>query len=97
MPRSKTTKKDAADSNEKSSGRKHPKRNLKRNVPRDDDSVDSKGNIRDLIAYSDEEEEITSSEDESFETEESTSEGELSPQELRLVRKEARKAALKAR
>ncbi len=95
----KTPKKDASDSKEKSSGRKQPNRNKKRGGAKgdDDESVDSRGNIRDLIAYSDEEEEITSSEDESFETEESTSEGELSPQELRLVRKEARKAALKAR
>ena len=95
-----TPKKDASDSKEKSSGRKQPGRNKKRGGAKgDDDSVDSHGNIRDLIAYSDEEEEITSSEDETYETGETEdgSEGELSPEELRLVRKEARKAALKAR
>ena len=94
-----TPKKDATDSKDKSSGRKQPARNKKRGGAKgdDDESVDSRGNIRDLIAYSDEEEEITSSEDESFDSEASGSDGELSPEELRLVRREARKAALKAR
>jgi ATP-dependent Lon protease len=63
----------------------------------DDDSVDSDGNIRDLIAYSDEEEEITSSEEESVETSDSESEGHLSPEEKRTIRREARRAAVKAR
>ena len=95
MPRSKNTKKDAADSNEKSSGRKQPKRNLKRNVPRDDDSVDSKGNIRDLIAYSEEDDREESS---SYVTEtETASEEELSPKKRGIIRRSARKAALKAR
>jgi ATP-dependent Lon protease len=91
-----TPKKDASDSKEKTSGRKQPARNRRRGGAKgDDDSVDSNGNIRDLIAYSDEEEEITTSEDESFS--ESASEGELSPAERRTIRKEARRAALKAR
>ena len=59
----KTPKKDASDK-DKSSGRKQPARNRRRGGAKgDDDSVDSRGNIRDLIAYSDEEEEITSSEE----------------------------------
>lgn len=93
----KTPKKDATDSKDKTSGRKQPPRNKKRAGAKgdDDESVDSHGNIRNLIAYSDEEEEITSSEDESYETDES--EPELSPTELKTIRKEARKAAQKAR
>ena len=91
-----TPKKDASDSKDKSSGRKQPARNRRRGGAKgDDDSVDSHGNIRDLIAYSDEEEEITTSEEESIS--ESASEGELSPEERRTIRKEARRAALKAR
>jgi ATP-dependent Lon protease len=93
-----TPKKDASDSKEKTSSRKQPARNRRRGGAKgDDDSVDSHGNIRNLIAYSDEEEEITSSEDESFFASASESEGELSPQEKRTIRKEARRAALKAR
>lgn len=94
MPRSKNTKKDAADSNEKSSGRKQPKRNLKRNVPRDDDSVDSKGNLRDLIASSEEDEYEESS---SYVTDTETASEELSPKKRQIIRRTARKAALKAR
>ena len=93
----KTPKKDASDSKEKS-GRKQSNRNRRRaGAKGDDDSVDSKGNINDLIAYSDEEEEITDTEDSSYERVESASEGELSPAEIRTIRKEARKAAQKAR
>jgi hypothetical protein len=96
----KTPKKDASDSKEKPSSRKQPNnRNRRRGGAKgDDDSVDSKGNIRDLIAYSDEDDEITESEDSSYETgSDNASEGELSPQEIRTIRKEARKAAQKAR
>ena len=94
----KTPKKDTSDSKDKSSSRKQPARNKRRGGAKgDDDSVDSHGNIRDLIAYSDEEEEITTSEDSSYESDQTETEGELSPSELKLVRKEARKAALKAR
>ncbi len=92
-----TPKKDTGDSKDKSSSRKQPARNKRRGGAKgDDDSVDSRGNIRDLIAYSDEEEEITTSEESSFESE-SEAESQLSPHELRTIRKEARKAALKAR
>jgi len=61
----KSPKKDTSDK-DKTSSRKQPARNRRRGgVKGDDDSVDSHGNIRDLIAYSDEEEEITSSDDSS--------------------------------
>ena len=93
----KSPKKDTSDK-DKTSSRKQPARNRRRGgVKGDDDSVDSHGNIRDLIAYSDEEEEITSSDDSTFESEASGSDAELSAHELRTIRKEARKAALKAR
>jgi ATP-dependent Lon protease len=93
-----TPKKDATDSKEKTSSRKQPARNRRRGGAKDDDdSVDSRGNIQNLIAYSDEEEEITSSEDESSDGSESTSESELNTEERRTVRREARRAALKAR
>lgn len=94
----KTSRKNTHDSKDKPSSRKQPIRNRRRGAPKnDDDSVDSHGNIRDLIAYSDEEEEITSSEDESYETDQLESEDELSREEIRTIRREARKAALKAR
>jgi hypothetical protein len=93
----KSPKKDTSDK-DKTSSRKQPARNRRRGgVKGDDDSVDSHGNIQDLIAYSDEEEEITSSDDSTFESEASGSDAELSAHELRTIRKEARKAALKAR
>lgn len=93
-----TPKKDASDSKDKTSSRKQPARNRRRGGAKgDDDSVDSHGNIQNLIAYSDEEEEITTSEDESFDSSASDSEGELSPAERRTIRKKARRAALKAR
>lgn len=93
-----TPKKDASDSKDKTSSRKQPARNRRRGGAKgDDDSVDSHGNIRNLIAYSDEEEEITSSEDDSYSITDSASEGALSPEEKRTIRREARRAALKAR
>lgn len=92
-----TPKKDASDTKDKSSGRKQPARNRRRGGAKgDDDSVDSHGNIRDLIAYSDEEEEVTTSEDESM-LSESQSEDELSAEEIRTIRREARKAAIRAK
>ena len=96
-----TPKKDASETKGKSSSRKQPIRSKRRGGAKggDDESVDSKGNIRDLIAYSDEEEEITTTEDETYTSEEEMSESEsnLSPEEIRTIRREARKAALKAR
>jgi DNA polymerase III delta prime subunit len=63
--------------------------------PVDDDSVDSRGNLRDFISYSDEED--MSSSEESFQTEEETSSGELTPEQRQAIRRSARKAAVKAR
>ena len=65
----------------------------------DADSVDSRGNIRDLIAYSDEEG-VLSSSDESFQTGDDTpndNTGELTPVQREGIRRTARKAAVKAR
>jgi ATP-dependent Lon protease len=95
-----TAKKTTAEK-EKSSSRRQPPRNRKRAGAKggDDESVDSRGNIRDLIAYSDTEEELSSSEDDSFhESEiEDSHESELSEKDKKIVRKQARKAAIKAR
>ena len=108
----KRNNKDSSEKNEKSS-RRDPSdsavsgaRRKSRPAPRlrrgraddDDESVDSKGNIRDLIASSDEEEED--------ENDSSSFDGNTSPSEEiakksyiaeRLLKKESRKAALKAR
>jgi hypothetical protein len=58
-------KKDSSDTNDKSSGRRQPtKQSLKRNAPQDDDdSVDSKGNIRGLIVSDESESEFISETD----------------------------------
>jgi ATP-dependent Lon protease len=58
-------KKDSSDTNDKSSGRRQPsKQNLKRNAPQDDDdSVDSRGNIRGLIVSDESESEYISETD----------------------------------
>lgn len=94
MPANKTSKKDS-DGAEKSSGRRSSKRNVKRNAPRDDDSVDSKGNIRGLIAYTEsEEEDMSVTETSSYVSE---TEEDLSPKKRGLIRRHARKAAIKAR
>jgi MoxR-like ATPase len=93
-----TAKKDTAD-REKSSSRKQPARNKKRGggAKGDDESVDSHGNIRDLIAYSDTEEELTTSEDESYASDGESPASELSEKDRKVIRREARKAAIKAR
>ena len=65
-------KKDADDTKDKSSSRKQPLKSRKRGGAGgkdDDDSVDSHGNIRGLIAYSDADE-ITHSEESSFPSDE---------------------------
>ena len=59
------TKKDSSNSEENTPGRKRPQPPQKKRgaapPPDDSDSVDSRGNIRGLIAYSDEEEEVAPS------------------------------------
>ena len=58
-------KKDSSDANDKSSGRRQPaKQSVKRNAPHDDDdSVDSKGNIRGLIVTDESESEFVTESD----------------------------------
>lgn len=97
-----SAKKDATDTKDKSSSRKQPIRSRRRGGAKgddDDESVDSKGNIRGLIAYSDEDG-ITSSEEDSVHTSDLTSSEEeetLSPKHKKTIRRAARKAAVKAR
>ena len=91
-----------ANDKEDTSGRKQASRRLKKGgaaAPRDDDSVDSRGNIRDLVVYSEEEDNLSTS-SESFASEEDTpsdSDSHLTPEQKREIRRHARKAALKAR
>lgn len=89
-----TAKKDTSDNKAKTSSRRQPARNKKRGGAKggDDESLDSHGNLRNLIAYSDTEEEFSSSSDESYDME-----SELSEKDRKIIRKEARKAAVKAR
>lgn len=74
-----------------------PTKSKKRAGAKDDDdsSVDSHGNIRHLIAYSDDEA-STDTSDSTF-TEETDSEEPLSPAQKKTIQKSARKAAVKAR
>jgi ATP-dependent Lon protease len=92
MPRTRS-KKDTDSGDKPSGGRKSSsKQSVKRNAPiDDDDSVDSKGNIRGLIAYS-EEDDITDSSSMVSSEEEG-----LSPKKRGVIRRHARKAAIKAR
>ena len=94
MPKTKTSQKETGDGGDKAPGRKQPvrKNNLKKSGAHhdDDDSVDSHGNLRGLIVESDSEEDHETSGDES---DDST----LTPAQRGVIRREARKAALKAR
>ena len=94
MPKTKTSQKETGDGGDKAPGRKQPvrKNNLKKSGAHhdDDDSVDSRGNIRGLIVESDSEEDIETSSDESDDSG-------LTPEQRTVIRREARKAALKAR
>ena len=88
----KSKKKDSGVQENKSSGRKKPVPNKKKSGvgahDDDNDSVDSRGNIRNLIVYSEEEEDNDSS-SESYDTEAST----LTPEMKTEIRRSARKAA----
>lgn len=90
---------------DKSASRKQPAKNRRRGGVHDDDdsSIDSHGNIRDLIAYSDEEEEITTSEEDSMDVDEGATtpgsqvkSGKKAKHSIKSVRR-PRKAAIKAR
>jgi hypothetical protein len=61
-----------------------------------DDDVDSHGNIRGLIAYSSDEESLSTS-SESWHSEDDSVDSRLTPEEKHEIRRSARKAALKAR
>jgi ATP-dependent Lon protease len=95
---SKLNEKDTGDKKEKSS-RKEPNKKKGKSGGNDDDSVDSKGNIRNLIDYN--EEELTSSEEESFdydEEETETTDESVKPKKKKnSSARKPRKAALKAR
>ena len=98
MPKTKTSQKETGDGGDKAPGRKQPvrKNTVKKSGAHhdDDDSVDSRGNIRGLIVESDsEEEDRASSETSEEESDDST----LTPEQRTVIRREARKAALKAR
>ena len=98
----KNSKRKATNDKEETSGRKQPSRRLKKGgatAPRDDDSVDSSGNIRGLITYSEEDDALSTS-SESFASEEETpsdSDSRLTPEQKKEIRRHSRKAALKAR
>ncbi len=93
------SKKDSGDQGEKSSGRKKPDQHLQKRRgggaqgDDDDSSVDSRGNIRGLIAYSEEEE------DSSYESSctSGTHDTDLTPEQRATIRRHARRAAVKAR
>ena len=93
-----SAKKDAGEGEDKSSGRKqNNRRNVKKSgsgAQDDDDSVDSKGNIRGLISYSDdsEEEDVLTTSDE-WDDEDS----DLTPEVKTEIRRTARKAGIAAR
>jgi MoxR-like ATPase len=85
---SKVQKKDSPDTNAKGKAKGPTKR--KGGGAQDDDSVDSRGNVRGLIVYSDEEE--------SFHTEDDTPSdiSRLTPEQKREIRRSARRAAKRA-
>jgi ATP-dependent Lon protease len=95
--RSPAPKKDSADTGTKAPDRKKPMSKKKGGGFHDDnDSVDSHGNIRGLIAYEDE---IDDSDEEShdFENETTSDDSNLTPEQVQEIRRSARRAAMKAR
>jgi len=102
MLRNSRKEKDAGDMKDKSS-RKQPNTNKRRAGAKgdDDESVDSHGNIRDLIAYDTDDDEDYEEEDDEYDSEgidtDETDDTRLTPEQKNVIRKEARKAALKAR
>lgn len=108
-PSNTSSKKDSGDaSGHKATDRKKPIGAAARSKRRgggggggDDDSVDSRGNIRGLIAYSEEEDEneILTSEDESYHDEDETESGasQLTAEQRQEIRRSARRAAEAAR
>ncbi len=102
MYKTRGSRKDAGDGEEKASGRKQPAkgRNVKKSgtgAHDDDDSVDSRGNIRGLIAYETDEESTATSDSYESESDVETDDTHLTPEQKTEIRRSARKAALKAR
>ena len=88
-----TTAKETSDGGDKAPGRKQPvrKNTVKKSGAShhdDDESVDSRGNINNLIAYSSEDEDESDGE---------TDDSALTPEQKSEIKRSARKAALKAR
>ena len=102
MMRNSKKEKDTSDMKDKSS-RKQPNTNKRRAGAKgdDDESVDSHGNIRDLIVYDTDDDEDYEEEDDEYDSEDidtdETDDTHLTPEQKNVIRKEARKAALKAR
>ena len=101
MLRNSRKEKDASDVKDKS-GRKQPSKRRAGAKGDDDESVDSHGNVRDLIAYdTDDDEDYEEEEDDEYDSEDIdtdvTDDTHLTPEQKNIVKKEARKAALKAR
>lgn len=87
MPKSSRIKKESNDAGGTPGRKKAPQKRLGGGGHQDDDSVDSRGNIRGLIAYSSESE---------YETD-ASSDTDLTPEQRASIRHHARKAAVKAR
>ena len=85
---SKVQKKDSPDTNGKGKGKAPTKR--KGGGAHDDDSVDSRGNVRGLIVYSDEEENFNTEDETPSDT------SHLTPEQKREIRRSARRAAKRA-
>ena len=101
MLRNSRKEKDTSDVKDKS-GRKQPSKRRAGAKGDDDESVDSHGNVRDLIAYdTDDDEDYEEEEDDEYDSEDIdtdvTDDTHLTPEQKNIVKKEARKAALKAR
>jgi len=88
---SKNAKKESTEPRAKAPDRKKPMQKKKGGGGADNDSVDSRGNIRDLIEYSDDDEAYTS------ETETPSDSSRLTAEEKQEIRKSARAAAIRAK
>jgi ATP-dependent Lon protease len=92
MPAKKNAKKDSGEAEKKAPERKKPMNKRRGGHDDDDESVDSHGNIRGLIAYDGD------SSEESWESEDDTSDAsKLTPEQRQEIRRSARRAAMKAR
>lgn len=95
MQKSRNSKKESGDSGANAPGRKKPSdvgpsKRRGGGAGSDDDSVDSRGNVRGLIAYSD-------TSDEEYRSSASSNDTDLTPEQRATIRRHARAAAMKAR